>query len=236
MIQACLNGNRTTAEAPKVPLTPDALASEARAAVHAGAACLHIHPRADEGAETLASDHVAAALDAVRAAVSGIPVGIGTGAWIAPGGVARHADIRDWTVMPDYASLNVHEDDAADVARLLAEKGVAIEAGVWDRSDVPRFASRIDPAACCRILVEIPDLPASEALAEADATLQGLADLETGLPILLHGSDRSAWPVLQQALRLGLDTRIGFEDAVTMPDGAPAPDNAALVRAAMMLA
>jgi len=235
MIQACLNGGRTLDEAPNIPQTAQALASEAEASVRAGAACLHIHPRDAAGAETLAPAPIADALNAVRAAVPGIPVGVGTGAWIAPAGIERHADIRGWTVMPDYASLNVHEDDAADVARILADIGVTIEAGVWDRTDVGRFVDKIDPAWCCRILVEIADLDATEALAEAEATLQGLADLNTGLPILLHGTDRSTWPVLEYALQNGLDTRIGFEDAVTLPDGTLAPDNAALIRAAQAL-
>ena len=214
-----------------MPLTPAELAAEAGAAVADGAACLHIHPRGADGAETLAAGPVAEALVAVRAAVPGVAVGVGTGAWLAPGGRARHADIEGWTVTPDYASLNVHEEDAAEVAKLLEKQGVAIEAGVWDRTDVARFADRIDPGACCRILVEIGDLEAPEALEEAEATLRGLAELNTGLPILLHGTDRSTWPVLRLALQKGLDTRIGLEDAVTLPDGAQAPDNASLIRA-----
>jgi uncharacterized protein (DUF849 family) len=31
----------------------------------------------------------------------------------------------------------------------------------------------------------------------------------------------------------GFDARIGLEDTLTLPDGLPAPDNAALVRAAV---
>jgi uncharacterized protein (DUF849 family) len=39
-------------------------------------------------------------------------------------------------------------------------------------------------------------------------------------------------PALRVAGRLGLSTRIGLEDVLVLPDGSPAPDNAALVRAA----
>jgi uncharacterized protein (DUF849 family) len=53
------------------------------------------------------------------------------------------------------------------------------------------------------------------------------------VPVLLHGEDGSAWPVLRHAVRLGLDTRVGLEDTLVLPDGRPAPDNAALVRAAL---
>jgi uncharacterized protein (DUF849 family) len=34
---------------------------------------------------------------------------------------------------------------------------------------------------------------------------------------------------------LGLPTRIGLEDTLVLPDGAPAPENAALVRVASAL-
>ncbi|MGN6634958.1 MAG: 3-keto-5-aminohexanoate cleavage protein [Oryzihumus sp.] len=33
-------------------------------------------------------------------------------------------------------------------------------------------------------------------------------------------------------MRRGLDTRVGLEDTLRLPDGTPAPDNAALVAAA----
>ena len=51
--------------------------------------------------------------------------------------------------------------------------------------------------------------------------------------VLLHGEDTGAWPVLTVAARLGLDTRIGLEDVLTLPDGTVPPGNADLVRAAL---
>ncbi|WP_346540125.1 3-keto-5-aminohexanoate cleavage protein [Micromonospora sp. DPT] len=56
-----------------------------------------------------------------------------------------------------------------------------------------------------------------------------------GPPVLLHGEGAAAWPVLAEAVRRGLDTRIGLEDTLGLPDGAPASDNAALVAAARAL-
>ncbi len=48
-----------------------------------------------------------------------------------------------------------------------------------------------------------------------------------------HGEDRSAWPALDLAIESGLDSRIGLEDCLLLPDGSPAEDNAALVTAAL---
>lgn len=54
-------------------------------------------------------------------------------------------------------------------------------------------------------------------------------------PILLHGESAGAWPVLNLALREGLDTRIGLEDTPHLPDGRVADDNAELVTEAHRL-
>lgn len=71
--------------------------------------------------------------------------------------------------------------------------------------------------------------PAPATARELLATLAGAAP---GRPVLLHGMDGGAWPVLRLAGALGLDTRIGLEDTLLLPDGRPARDNAELIRAA----
>ena len=55
-------------------------------------------------------------------------------------------------------------------------------------------------------------------------------------PRLHHGEGPACWPVLRQALALGRDIRIGLEDTLLLPDGAPARGNAELVAAAAGLA
>ena len=97
LIQACLNGGRTRAEHPAVPLTPVELAAEARAARLAGAQALHLHPRDVSGAQTLAADDVLAAVAAVRAA-TGLPVGVTTGIWTVDGDAARRMSlVAEWS-------------------------------------------------------------------------------------------------------------------------------------------
>jgi uncharacterized protein (DUF849 family) len=51
----------------------------------------------------------------------------------------------------------------------------------------------------------------------------------------LHGEGPSTWPVLRAAVRRRLDTRIGLEDTLELPDGSPAADNAQLVAEAVAL-
>jgi uncharacterized protein (DUF849 family) len=223
MLQVCLNGARFRDEHAGLPVTAAELATAAQAAVAAGAEDIHLHPKTPDGADSLAADVVAAAVMAVRAVVPGVSVGVTTGAWIA---ADRAALIRGWTVRPDHASVNWHEDGADDVARTLLDMGVAVHAGIFSDTDAAvRFRTSPHATRVQRILVEV--LPPAD---DVDTLLAALAGLS---PILLHGQDAVAWPVLRRAQALGLDTRIGLEDTLTLPDGSPAPDNASLVRAAL---
>ena len=233
VLQACLNGDRPPSEHPRVPRTPAELARDAAEARAAGAAELHLHPRGADGAETLEPDAVAACLDALRAAVPGMPVGVGTGAWIAPGGPARLAHVARWRTLPDYASVNLGEADAADTMGALDRLGVGIEAGLWNRADAERFIAMPRARECLRVLVEMTDDDPGRAMAEGEAVLATLGSAGIDLPILLHGEGGSVWAMVREAARRGLSTRVGLEDGLHLPDGTVAPDNAALVAAAV---
>ena len=37
-----------------------------------------------------------------------------------------------WDVLPSFASVNIHEERALEVARLLLDRGVEVEAGIWN--------------------------------------------------------------------------------------------------------
>jgi uncharacterized protein (DUF849 family) len=212
-LQACLNGRRTARDHPAVPLTAADLARDAAAVRAAGADCLHLHPRDAAGAESLAPPDVAAALAAVRRAVPGMAVGIGTGAWIAPGGRARHVHIRGWQDLRDYVSVNLNEPDAPEVMEMVRARGIGVEAPT-----------------CLRVLVEMTDDDPAAAEAEAERVLAVLAGLD--LPVLLHGEGGSVWAMVEMAAARGFATRVGLEDGLTLPDGSPAASNAALVAAA----
>jgi uncharacterized protein (DUF849 family) len=232
MLQACLNGARTRAEFAALPLSPTDLATAAAGAVAAGAADVHLHPKTPDGADSLAPDVVAAAVSAVRAAVPGVPVGVTTGAWTEPD-PARRADlVRAWTVLPDHASVNWHEEGAEKVAETLLARGIGVEAGVFSGTDAAaRFRASPFAPRVLRVLAEVTDTDPATAAGTAAALL---AELGPG-PVLLHGEDGGAWPVLALAAARGLATRVGLEDVLVLPDGRTPTDNADLVRAARRL-
>ncbi|AIR97502.1 3-keto-5-aminohexanoate cleavage protein [Streptomyces glaucescens] len=230
MVQVCLNGPRGAADGPVVPLTPEAMAEEAARAVAAGATDVHVHPKTPCGRDTMSPRVVAATLEAIRERVP-VPVGVTTGAWAEPDPAARLARVREWTVLPDHASVNWHEPGAEEVAAALLERGVGVEAGVWSGTDgAARFARSPLGPRVLRVLAEVTD--ADAAARSARALLSGLGRAH-GRPVLLHGEDAGAWPVLRLAGRLGLATRIGLEDTLALPDGRRAASNAELVRAGL---
>jgi uncharacterized protein (DUF849 family) len=230
LMKAALNGSRTPMEHPAIPVTPAQLAQEARGAVAAGAAGLHVHVRSANGQESLAPDDVASALGAIRAACPGIPVGISTGAWIVPDVSQRLALCNAWEVLPDFASINVHEPGALQMIQLLRDKGMGVEAGIWNAQAAETLVRSGLADACLRILLE----PAEE----AGDVRANLARIEAALgqvsrPRLLHGAGAVVWELVTLAAQRHYDTRAGFEDTLTLPDGSRAENNAALVAAGL---
>ncbi|MGK5739043.1 3-keto-5-aminohexanoate cleavage protein [Micromonospora sp. URMC 103] len=246
MLKACLNGGRRRDEHPAVPITSAELAADAARCAALGVAAVHVHPRDATGVESLRPEVIAEALTAIRAARPGLPVGVSTGAWIEPDPAARVAAVRAWPVLPDFASVNAHEEGADVVAAALHERGVLVEAGLWTPAAVDAYRRWPIPAG--RILVECMAEDPTVALADAARMLTLLDAPARDAPavrqhadipardapaVLLHAEGPATWAVLAEAVRRGLSTRIGLEDTLHLPDGTLAPDNAALVTGAL---
>jgi uncharacterized protein (DUF849 family) len=234
MVQVCVNGARGGADGAVVPLTPEAMADAVAGALAAGATDVHVHPKTPCGHDTLSPRVLAVTLAAIRARVpEPVPVGVTTGAWAEPGPDDRVARVRSWETLPDHASVNWHEPGAEAVAAALIERGVGVEAGIWSGTDgAERFARSPLGPRVLRVLAEVTDTDADTAEASARTLLAGLGTAHSR-PVLLHGEDGGAWPVLRLAGRLGLATRIGLEDTLLLPDGRPARSNAELVEAGL---
>ena len=236
-IKVCLNGGRLAGEHPALPVTPEQLAAAASAAVVAGAEAVHLHPRDDDGVESLDARHIGAAVAAVRAVCPGTPVGVSTGLWIAAGDVARRRElVGGWGELPsdakpDFASVNASEDGFAELVAELGPAGIDVEAGVWSLGDVGVLAAAREPV--LRVLVEIVGAAVFDAIGAADAILAELDKAGVAGPRLLHGDGDACWPLIAHAGRLGLATRAGLEDTLVNPDGTPAIDNADLIRRAL---
>ena len=229
LIEVALNGGRTRAEHPRVPCSPQELAAAAKEAVAAGAGAAHFHVRAADERETLDADDVARAVSAVRAAIPGIPFGVSTGLWMVRDARERHEKVAAWKTFPDFASVNFNEDGGIALAEMLLAKGIGVEAGMGSVLATEKFLQSKLAGRCRWVLLEPEQQEMEPALAVIAKIEEMLRQARIALPIILHGVGRTAWELIDVAAQRGYDTRIGFEDTLTLPDGTQARGNAELV-------
>ena len=235
LLAAALNGGRTRDEHPAIPRTPGELAEAARGSAAAGAAVVHVHAYGADGTETLAAEPCAAAIHAVRAACPGIPISLTTSAAIEPDPERRLEQVAAWSVLPELVTANQGEEGIRELCEHLMARGVGIEAGLLSVADAEAFVESGLAARCTRALIEPLDADAEEAVGHARAIEAVLAGAAVALEQVHHGDGIASWAVSRSGLERGHGIRTGLEDTTVLPDGTPAPDNAALVRAAAEL-
>ena len=103
---------------------------------------------------------------------------------------------------------------------------VVAGASVWrlaSATRAPPSASSIPGLAgeCLRVLLEPQPEELSLALGIVDRLEAELDRSGVRCPRLLHGTAATAWPLLDEAARLGYDARIGLEDTLMLPNSRP---------------
>jgi uncharacterized protein (DUF849 family) len=227
ILQAALNGSLAKDAHPRLPRSAAEIGWDARDVAQAGASCVHVHPR-EPRRESMGPTAVARTVSAIRDAAPGLPVGVITGERVLTSVRERVLAIEAWDVLPDFASVNWHDEGATDVASALLDRGIAVEAGLHSVRAARQWTTSPLRDECLRVLVR---LHSWAPLSLADEIIDEAGEFS----MLLHGEGDNAWPALRYALELGLDIRIGLEDTLEMPDGSPAASNAALVEAALAL-
>ena len=235
LLQAAVNGDRSKADHPAVPVTEDELIRDVRECLAAGAREFHVHVRDAGGNPTLEPGQVDRAASAVRAA-GAQAAGVTTVADIEPDLRRRLALISRWT-RPAYSSVNLSEEGAVEVMRTLLAAGIGIEAGVWTPRDAETLVGCGLADRVTRVLVEPGEAQAgrNDAIPLVDAIHEILDRADVRAPRLQHGDGELTWILIEDAVRRGLDTRVGFEDTLYLADGRRARSNADLVTAARNL-
>jgi uncharacterized protein (DUF849 family) len=235
MVQACVNGARIRGrDHPDVPITAEQIAGDAMACREAGATAVHVHVRDARGFESMSDDHVSPAVESIRKAVGGMPIGLTTGAWIVAHPERRCEAISSWRWLPDFASVNWHEEGADQVAAALLDREIGVEAGLWGQRSVELWARSPVAGRCERVLLELPAGLSIPGLRRASKRmLRRVRQHDQSISVQLHGAEDTTWPAIDLAREWGLDTRVGLEDTLLMPDGSLAEGNAALVRTAV---
>lgn len=222
-------------EHPGVPVSPAELAADAVECLKAGAGAIHLHVRStsnDSEKESLDKEDVDRTVRAVLTVAPKERIGISTGAWILPH-PARLEAAQNWAVLPGFASVNFGEDGAVELAKLLLSRGVAVEAGLCDADAAQIFLQSGLATSCLRVLLEPQEQELKSALETVNAMENVLKSGAADLSFLLHGTEATAWPMMDEAIARGYDVRIGLEDTLVMPDGRIAKDNVELVTEAV---
>ncbi len=226
-VMACLNGGRKRDEHAAVPLTSAELAVDAVAVRRAGAFAVHVHARDARGSQTMAPAVCDAAVDAIRAAAPGLPVGLTTSSDVDRDPFARAAAVRAWRKAPDFVSVNLSELGWAGIVRAALHAGIAVEAGLSTPDDADELARSPFAHQVVRALVEVEG--------SADDARAIAKRIPSEVRQLWHGFGERTWEVLPAAIAAGHEVRVGLEDVLVLPDGRIAQDNAELVATAVAL-
>jgi uncharacterized protein (DUF849 family) len=237
VLQAALNGSRPADAHPALPTLARHLARDARAVARLGVTSVHVHPRDDSGAESIEPAVVGDVVSLIRQEAPGIEIGVPTGRWIQPDPKDRVETVLSWGRLgsgkPDVCGVNVHELGWTEVCHAAWSVGIAVELGVWTSGDAVTLRQNGLPPGTRRVIAESTVIDPETAVAEGIRILRALG--QPPVPVLLHGEEEGAWPVLEYATRVNIDTRIGFEDVLVRPDGWLATGNDDLVRTALSI-
>ncbi|EGJ11244.1 3-keto-5-aminohexanoate cleavage protein [Rubrivivax benzoatilyticus] len=257
ILTCALTGVLTNPDQHPVPVTPEQMAREARAAFDAGASVMHVHLRDQapgRGFMPSWDPEVAAAVcDAIRAACPGVILNLTTGV-LGPDIAGPAACIR--RVRPEIAACNA---GSLNYLKLREDGRWAWPPMVFDNpvDKIERFVAVMRECGthpefeCFDVgIVRSVGLFAKAGLVDGTPELNFVMGVASGMPCdaallaLLPGyappgavwqatliGRAEIWPVHQRAAELGGMLRTGLEDTFYLPDGRRARGNGELIEA-----
>lgn len=229
-----------------LPITPQALAATARACLDAGAAMIHMHIRDAQGRHSLDVDGYREAWRVVREAVgTDMVVQItseAAGVYRAPEQIAMVQALR-----PEAVSIGLREIDQPEIGDAglahfftgLVRDQVMVQVILYDVADLRRWqalrAQGVVPEAPWFLLFVLGRYSAGQTSRPQDL-LPFLAAHDGGEPWAVCAFGATENTCIAAAAAFGGHARVGFENNLLAKDGHTAPDNAALVRQAVVSA
>lgn len=258
IISAALTGVfATRKQSPYIPYTADEIAEEARRAVEAGAAIVHIHARQDNGLPAFDVESYARIDTAVKAACPDVIINYSTGAI----GIDRQMRIHQVTALkPDMAALNMGSMNYAIYSRkakafyhdhvfanpftdiqffleAMNEAGTRPEMECFDTGHIHNAQPLIDlgvlqpPYQFSLIMGVLGGIPAS-----TKNLVHQVDQLPDNSFWQVIGIGAKQWKWVAAALSMGGNVRVGLEDNLYLPDGSVAKSNGEAVAKAVELA
>lgn len=230
LVKVALNGARPKEQNKYLPQSLAEIEKEVTLLHNYGCRVFHIHCYDADGNESLKPNDVNKLVSLVKNISSEIQIGISSGDWIEPDLEKRKTYIKAWANIPDFISVNMIEDDAIEISKLLISKGGKIEAGLNEKKAAEIFVESGLVKNCYRILIEPEPEELNAAIQVIDEITEVLDLTNIKTKRLLHGFNSVAWDILREAKRRGYDGRIGMEDTIYLENGKMVKGNLEIIQ------
>ncbi len=248
IITAAICGAEVTKEQnPAVPYTVEEIVREAKSAVDAGAAIVHVHVREDDGTPTQSKARFKECMDAIKAACPDVILIPSTGGAV---GMTAEERLQPTELFPEMATLDCGTCNFGDevfentmpmmraFGQRMIENGIKPEYECFEMGHLDTVLAMAKkgqvPGASMQFnfVLGVPGC--------TPATVQNLCWLVNGIPTgstwTATGIGRHAFTLAAAAIAMGGNVRVGFEDNLYLERGVLAKSNGELVEKVVRIA
>ncbi|MDD2595349.1 MAG: 3-keto-5-aminohexanoate cleavage protein [Bacteroidales bacterium] len=248
IITAAICGAEVTKEQnPAVPYTVEEIVREAKSAVDAGAAIVHLHVREDDGTPTQSKDRFKVCLDAIYKVCPDVIVIPSTGGAV---GMTAEERLQPTELFPEMATLdcgtcNFGDDVFENTMPVMRAFGKRM----LENKIKPEYEcfemGHLDTILTMARKGQVPGAPMQFNFVLGvpgctPATVQNLSWLVNAIPAdstwTATGIGRHAFTLAAAAIAMGGNVRVGFEDNLNLERGVPAKSNGELVAKVVRIA
>ena len=241
IITAAICGAEVTKEQnPAVPYTVEEIVREAKSAVDAGAAIVHVHVREDDGTPTQSKERFKVCMDAIKAACPDVILIPSTGGAV---GMTAEERLQPTELYPEMATLdcgtcNFGDDVFENTMPMMREFGKRM----LENNIKPEYEcfemGHLDTILAMAKKGQVPGAPMQFNFVLGvpgctPATVQNLCWLVNAIPAgstwTATGIGRHAFTLAAAAIAMGGNVRVGFEDNLYLEKGVLAKSNGELV-------
>lgn len=241
IITAAICGAEVTKEQnPAVPYTVEEIVREAKSAVDAGAAIVHVHVREDDGTPTQNKERFKVCMDAIKAACPDVILIPSTGGAV---GMTAEERLQPTELYPEMATLdcgtcNFGDEVFENTMPMMREFGKRmIENNIKPEYECFEMG-HLDTILAMAKKGQVPGAPMQFNFVLGvpgctPATVQNLCWLVNAIPAgstwTATGIGRHAFTLAAAAIAMGGNVRVGFEDNLYLEKGVLAKSNGELV-------
>lgn len=248
IITAAICGAEVTKEQnPAVPYTVEEIVREAKSAVDAGAAIVHLHVREDDGTPTQSKARFKECIDAIYEVCPDVIIIPSTGGAV---GMSAEERLQPTELFPEMATLDcgtcnfgdeVFENTMPmmrDFGKRMIENNIKPEYECFEMGHLDTVLKMAQKG-------QVPGAPMQFNFVLGvpgctPATVQNLAWLVNSIPVgstwTATGIGRHAFTLAAHAIAMGGNVRVGFEDNLNLEKGVPAKSNGELVAKVVRIA